>query len=157
MDFIVGLPRTSGGYDAIWVVVDRLTKSAHFLPYKTTYSLEEMSQLYINEIVRLHGVPESVISDRDPRYTSKFWKSLNVALGTKLKFSTAYHPQTDGQTERTIQILEDMLRACVIEFKGSWIHHLPLAEFSYNNSYHASIQMAPYEALYGRKCRSPLC
>ena len=157
VDLLGGLPMTQSGHDSIWVIVDRLTKSAHFLPVRTNYPMERYAQLYINEIVRLHGVPKSIISDRDPRFTSEFWESLNAAMGTKLKFSTAYHPQTDGQTERTIQTLEDMLRACAMEMSGSWDKYLPLVEFSYNNSYHSSIQMAPYEALYGRKCRSPIC
>ncbi|MCO6517297.1 MAG: DDE-type integrase/transposase/recombinase, partial [Snodgrassella sp.] len=109
------------------------------------------------EIVTRHGVPISIISDRDSRFTSHFWKSLQKALGTKLDMSTAYHPQTDGQSERTIQTLEDMLRACVIDFGKGWDKHLPLAEFSYNNSYHANVKAAPFEALYGRKCRSPVC
>jgi hypothetical protein len=121
------------------------------------YSLDKLVELYVNEIVRLHGVPVSIVSDRDPRFTSRFWGSLQKALGTKLNFSTTFHPQTDGQSERTIQILEDMLRACVLDFKGSWIDHLTLVEFAYNNSYQASIEMAPYEALYGRRCRSPIC
>ncbi|KAL5568353.1 hypothetical protein UlMin_024928 [Ulmus minor] len=128
---------------------------AHFLPIKITYSLEQLADLYVKEIVRLHGVPISIISDRDSRFTSAFWKSVQKAMGTKLKFSTAFHPQTDGQTERTIQTLEDMLRACVMEFKGAWSKYLPLIEFSYNNSYQVTIGMAPYEALYGRRCRSP--
>ena len=111
----------------------------------------------MDKIVRLHGVSVSIVSDRDPRFTSRFWESLQAALGTELRFSTAFHPQTDGQSERTIQTLEDMLRACVIEFSGSWDDHLALIEFAYNNSYQASIGMAPYEALYGRPCRTPLC
>ena len=106
--------------------------------------------------MRLHGIPVSIVSDRDSRFTSHFWRSLQTALGTQLSFSTAYHPQTDGQSERTIQILEDMLRACMMDFSGSWEDHLPLVEFAYNNSYQASIGMAPYAALYGRRCRSPL-
>ena len=97
------------------------------------------------------------MSDRDPRFTSHFWKSFQKAMGTRLTMSTAFHPQTDGQSERTIQVLEDMLRACVLDHKGSWEEHLPLVEFTYNNSYQVSIQMAPYEALYGRSCRSSLC
>ena len=105
----------------------------------------------------MHGVPVSIVSDRDPRFTSQFWKSFQKAMGTQLSMSTAFHPQTDGQSEWTIQILEDMLRACVLDLKGSWEEHLPLIEFAYNNSYQASIQMAPYEALYGRPCRSPIC
>ncbi|KAI3734185.1 hypothetical protein L6452_13649 [Arctium lappa] len=157
MDLVTGLPRSPKGHDAIWVIVDRLTKSAHFLPIKETYSLEKLARLYIDEIVTRHGVPSSIVSDRDARFTSAFWRSLQRELGSQLKLSTAYHPQTDGQSERTIQTLEDMLRACVIDFKGSWEIHLSLIEFSYNNSYHASIQIAPFEALYGRKCRTPLC
>ncbi|GJY13028.1 putative reverse transcriptase domain-containing protein [Tanacetum coccineum] len=157
MDFVSGLPRTPSGYDSIWVIVDRLTKSAHFLPMKKTDGIEKLAQLYLKEIVCRHGVPVSVISDRDSLFTSRFWVSLQKALGTQLDLSTAYHPETDGQSERTIQTLEDMLRACVIDFGSSWDRHLPLVEFSYNNSYHASIKAAPFEALYGRKCRSPVC
>uniref|UniRef100_A0A2N9I8T4 Reverse transcriptase n=1 Tax=Fagus sylvatica TaxID=28930 RepID=A0A2N9I8T4_FAGSY len=157
MDFVSGLPRSPKGHDAIWVIVDRLTKSAHFIPIRMNYSLDQLAQLYIEEIVRLHGIPVSIVSDRDPRFTSRFWKSLHKALGTNLNFSTAFHPQTDGQSERTIQILEDMLRACVLDLKGSWANHLCLVEFAYNNSFQSSIGMAPYEALYGRKCRSPIC
>ncbi|GJT10807.1 putative reverse transcriptase domain-containing protein [Tanacetum coccineum] len=111
----------------------------------------------IKEVVTRHGIPVSIICDRDPRFASHFWRSLQKALGTSLDMSTAYHPKTDGQNARTIQTLEDMLRACVIGFRNSWINHLPLVEFSYNNSYHASIKAAPFEALYGRKCRSPVC
>ncbi|GJZ04824.1 putative reverse transcriptase domain-containing protein [Tanacetum coccineum] len=124
---------------------------------KKTDSIEKLAQLYLKEIVCKHGVPTSIISDRDSLFTSRFWKSLQEAMGTQLDMSTAYHPETDGQSERTIQTLEDMLRACVIDFGSSWDRHLPLVEFSYNNSYHASIKAAPFEALYGRKCRSPVC
>ena len=119
--------------------------------------MEKLAQLYVDEIVRLHGVPVSIVSDRDPMFTSRFWPSLQTPLGTRLHFSTAFHPQTDGQSERPIQTLEDMLRACVMEFKGSWDTHLALTEFAYNNSYQASIEMAPFEALYGRKCKTPVC
>ncbi|KAK1413557.1 hypothetical protein QVD17_35332 [Tagetes erecta] len=157
MDYITKLPRTSRGNNTIWVIVDRLTKSAHFLPMKDTISMGKMAQLYVNKIVSLHGVPLSIVSDRDSRFTSRFWKGFQKAMGTRLNLSTAYHPQTDGQSERTIQTLEDMLRACVIDFGGSWDDHLPLIEFSYNNSYHTSIRAAPFEALYGRKCRTPVC
>ena len=111
----------------------------------------------MEEIVRLHGVPISIVLDRDPRFTSRFWSSLQDAMGTRLHFSTAFHPQIDGQSKKTIQTLEDMVRACVIEFKGSWDTHLSLMEFAYNNSYQSSIGMAPFEALYGRKCRTPVC
>nr|GEU98084.1 reverse transcriptase domain-containing protein [Tanacetum cinerariifolium] len=157
MDFVSRLPRTSSGYDTIWVIVDRLTKSAHFLPMKKTDTMEKLTQLYLKEIMCRHGDPISIISDRDSHFTSRFWKSLQKALGTNLDMSTAYHPQTDGQSKKTKQTLEDMLRACVIDFRSSWDRHLPLVEFSYNNSYHASIKAAPYEALYGRKCRSRVC
>ncbi|GJW04967.1 reverse transcriptase domain-containing protein [Tanacetum coccineum] len=157
MDFISVLPRTPSGYDTIWVIVDRLTKSAHFLPIKKTDTMEKLTQLYLNEIMCRHGVAISIISDQDSHFTSRFWKSLQKALGTNLDMSTAYHPQTDGQSERTIQMLKDMLRACVIDFGSSWDRYLPLVEFSYNNSYHVSIKAAPYEALYGHKCRSPVC
>ncbi|GJU49341.1 reverse transcriptase domain-containing protein [Tanacetum coccineum] len=157
MDFITKLPKTSNGHDTIWVIVDRLTKSTHFIPTRETDSMETLTRLYIKEIVSRHGVPISIISDRDSHFTSRFWKSLQSALGTQLDMSMAYHPKTDGQSERTIQTLEDMLRACVIDFGKGWERHLPLVEFSYNNSYHASIKAAPFEALYGRKCRSPVC
>ena len=157
MDFVVGLPLTGRRYDLVWVIVDRLTKSAHFLPVRTDYSLDKLAELYIKEIVRLHGIHISIISDRDPRFTSRFWGKLQEALGTRLNFSTAFHPQTDGQSERVIQILEDMLRSCVIDLEGSWDRHIALVEFVYNNSFQSSIGMAPYEALYGRKCRTPLC
>ena len=157
MDFVSGLPRTLRGFDAIWVVVDRLTKSAHFLPTKVNFSMERLAKLYIDEIVRLHGIPVSIVSDRDTRFVSQFWRSLHQAMKTKLEFSTAFHPQTDGQSERTIQTLEDMLRACVLDLKGSWDDHLSLIEFAYNNSYQATIKMAPFEALYGRRCRTPVC
>ncbi|GKD56313.1 putative reverse transcriptase domain-containing protein [Tanacetum coccineum] len=141
----------------IWVIVDRLTKSAHFLPMREDDTLEKLTRQYLKEVVSKHGVPVSIISDRDGKFTSHFWKSLNKALGTRLDMSTAYHPETDGQSERTIQTLEDMLRACVLDFGKGWDRHLPLVEFSYNNSYHTSIKAAPFEALYGRKCRSPIC
>ncbi|PKA63926.1 hypothetical protein AXF42_Ash004936 [Apostasia shenzhenica] len=121
-----------------------------------THSLEHLAKLYINEIVRLHGVPISIISYRDPRFASRRWASLQKAMGTKLSFSTSYHPETNEQSERTIQTLEDMLGACAMDFGENWKKYLSLVEFSYNNSYHASIRMAPYETLYGRKCRSLL-
>ncbi|GJY30729.1 putative reverse transcriptase domain-containing protein [Tanacetum coccineum] len=156
MDFITKLPKTKSGHDTIWVIVDRLTNSAHFLGMREDYSMERLARLYIDEIVARHGVPVSIILDRDRRFTSRFWRTLQKALGTLLDMSTAYHPQTDGQSERTIKTLEDMLRACVIDFGGNWDVHLPLVEFSYNNCYHSSIRCAPFEALYGKKCRSPV-
>ncbi|CAN4106294.1 unnamed protein product [Withania somnifera] len=137
MDFITGLPRSFRKFDSIWVIVDRLTKSAHFLPVKTNYTAEEYARLYIKEIVRLHGVPISIISDRGAQFTAKFWKSFQKSLGTQVNLSTAFHPQTDGQAERTIQTLEDIFASLCIGFKGSWDDHLPLIEFAYNNSYHS--------------------
>jgi hypothetical protein len=156
MDFIVGLPKTSKGYDSIWVIVDRLTKSAHFLPVKTTHAAKQYAQLYIDRIVSLHGIPKTIISDRGAQFIARFWEHFHAALGTRLLRSSAYHPQTDGQTERINQILEDMLRACVLTYSQKWDECLPLAEFAYNNSYQESIKMAPFAALYGRKCRTPL-
>jgi hypothetical protein len=156
MDFIVGLPHTQAGYDSIRVIVDRLTKVAHFIPVKTTYSGAKLAELYMSRIVCLHGVPKKIVSDRGSQFTSKFWEKLHESMDTKLNFSSVYHLQTDGQTERTNQILEDMLRACVLKYGKSWDKSLPYVEFSYNNSYQASIEMTPYEALYGRQCRTPL-
>nr|ABA98111.1 retrotransposon protein, putative, Ty3-gypsy subclass [Oryza sativa Japonica Group] len=156
MDFIVGLPKTATGYDSIWVIVDRLTKTARFIPVKTNYSSAKLAELYMTRIVCLHGVPKKIISDRGTQFTSHFWEKVHEALGSYLAFSTAYHPQTDGQTERTNQVLEDMLRACALDFSKDWERCLPYAEFSYNNSFQASLKMSPNEALFGRRCRTPL-
>ena len=117
--------------------------------------MDKLVQLYMDNIVRLNGTPVSIVSDRDARFTGKIWKEFQEAMGTELKVSTAFHPQTDGQSERTIQILEDLLRSCVLDWQGSWEDHLPLVEFAYNNSFQSTIGMAPFEALYGRPCRSP--
>nr|GFA49367.1 putative reverse transcriptase domain-containing protein [Tanacetum cinerariifolium] len=132
MDFVTKLPRTQGGNDTIWVVADRLTKSAHFLPMKETDPMDKLARLYLKEVITRHVIPVSIICDHDPRFTSNLWKSFQKAMGTRLDMSTAYHPQTDGQSKRTIQTLEDMLRACVIDFGNGWERHLPLIEFSYN-------------------------
>ncbi|GKD94251.1 putative reverse transcriptase domain-containing protein, partial [Tanacetum coccineum] len=131
MDFVTKLHKSSQGYDTIWVIIDRLTKSIIFTPMIETDSTEKLARMYMKE------------------------KSLQRALGTNLDMSTAYHPEMDRQSERTIQTLEDMIRACVIEPGNGWVKHFPLVEFSYNNGYHASIKGAPFEALYGQKCRSP--
>nr|GFC76251.1 reverse transcriptase domain-containing protein [Tanacetum cinerariifolium] len=124
---------------------------------RETDPLEKLAKLYMKEVVARHGIPVSIICDCDPRFASRFWRILQKALGTSLDMSMTYHPETDGQSKRTIQTLEDMLRAYAINFRKGWVNHLPLVEFSYNNSYHASIKAAPFEALYGRKCRSPVC
>nr|GEV03271.1 putative reverse transcriptase domain-containing protein [Tanacetum cinerariifolium] len=152
MDFITRLPRTKSRHDLIRVIIGQLTKSAHCLAVREDYKIERLARLYINKIVARHGVPVSIISDRDSHFTTGFWLSLQKALGTQLDLSTAYHPQIDGQSECTIQTLEDVLRACVMNFGGNWDTHLPLVELSYNNSYHSSVKCAPFEALYGRKC-----
>ena len=117
-DFVVRLPKTLGKFDSIWVVVDRLTKSAHFISVRIDYNAEQLAKVYVKEIVRLHEVALSIISDRGTQFTSKFWRKLHDELGTQLTFSTTFHPQTDGQSEMTIQVLEDMLRACVFDFGG---------------------------------------
>ncbi|KAH0705906.1 hypothetical protein KY285_010431 [Solanum tuberosum] len=149
-----GLPRSRRQHDSIWVIVDRMTKSTHFLLVKTTHSVDDYANLYIQEVVRLHGVPVSIISDRGAQFTEQFWKSFQIGLGSKVNLSTTFHPQTDGKAEHTIQTLEDMLRAAVIDLKGNWDDHLPLIEIAYSNSYHSSNQMSPYEARYGRRCMS---
>jgi transposase InsO family protein len=155
MDFIVGLLRTQPGYDSIWVIVDRLTKVTHFIPVKTTYSGPPLVELYMSRRVCLHGVQKKILSDRGTQFTLRFWERLHETLDIQLHFSSAYHPQTDGKTERANQILEDMLRACALQYGRSWDKSLPYAEFSYNNSYQESLMMAPFEMLYGRRCRTP--
>ena len=157
MEFVSDFPLTQRKHDSVWVIIDRLTKSASFLPVRLDYSMDWLKKLYVNEIIQLHGVPLSIVSNCDPRFTSRFWKELQSAMGTRLNFSTVFHPQTDGQSKSVIQVLEDMLRGCVLDFLGSWDEYISLMEFSYNNSYQSSIGMAPYEALYGRKCRTPIC
>ncbi|CAN6716946.1 unnamed protein product [Malus baccata var. baccata] len=141
MDFMYKLPRTQNGFDGVWVIVDRLTKSAHFIPVREKYPLNKLAKLFITKIVKYHEVPVNIISDRDPRFTSKFWIAFQEALGTKLLYNIAYHLQTDGQSERTIQTLEDMLRSSVLQFGDSWHDRLDLMEFTYNNSFHSSIEV----------------
>jgi transposase InsO family protein len=150
------LPKTTKGFDSIWVIIDQFTKIAHFLPVKTKNPVVTYVKLYIARILSLHGIPKTIVSDRGPQFVSKFWSELHIFLGTKLLHSSTYHPQTSGQTKRVNQILEDMLRSCVMEFPQKWDDCLPLAEFSYNNNYQESIKMAPFEALHGQRCRTPL-
>jgi hypothetical protein len=142
MDFIVGLPLTARKFNSICVIVDRLTKSAHFIPVNTNYTVQKYAEIYVACVLCLHGVPKTIISDRGSQFVACFWEQLHASLETHLIHSSAYHPQTDGQTERVNQILEDMLRACVMEYPGSWDKNLSLAEFSYNNSYQESLKMA---------------
>eukprot|EP00253_Pinus_taeda_P033985 PITA_33985 len=155
MDFITGLPRTKKGNDSMMVVVDKLSKVAHFIPVQSTYKAVQIAHLFMQNVFRLHGLPKVIISDRDVKFISTFWRTLFAELGTQLNFSTAYHPQTDGQTERVNQVLEDMLRAYVMLKPGQWEEYLHLVEFAYNNGYHTSTQLSPFEVLYGRKCRTP--
>jgi transposase InsO family protein len=150
------LPNISQKHDSIWITVDRLTETAHFIPVHTTFNAKSYAEIYLDRIVCLHGVPKTIISNRGTQFVAHFWEQLQESLGTKLIQSSAYHPQTDGQTERVNQILEDMLRACVIHYDKNWDKCLPLSEFSFNNSYQACLKMAPFKALYGRRCRTPL-
>jgi hypothetical protein len=156
MDFINRLPRTPRGNDSIWVIVNRLTKVTHFIPVRTMYGRDKLAKLYIDNILKLHGIPKLIISDQGAQFVSKFYRSLHQALKTNLDFSSTYHPQTDGQTKRVNQVLEDMLRACVLTYCKNWEDNLAFAEFSYNNGYHTSLKKAPFEVLYGRKCHTPL-
>nr|GFB23699.1 transposon Ty3-I Gag-Pol polyprotein [Tanacetum cinerariifolium] len=154
-DFVTKLPKSSQGYDTNWVIVDRLTKSAIFTPIRKTDPMDKLARIYLKEVVTRHGIHVSIISDRDPRFASNFWRSLQNALGTRLDMSIAYHPETDGQSEGSIQTLKDMLRAGAIDFGKGWVNHLPLVEFSYNNSYHASIKATPFEALMVKSVVQP--
>jgi hypothetical protein len=156
MNFIVGLPRTSRGYNSIWVIVDHLTKSAHFIPVSTTYSVRQYAELYMLHIVCYHGILKTIVSDRGSIFVARFWEQLHECLGTHLIQSSAYHPQVDGQTERVNQIIEYMLHSCVLNDGPKWDKHFPLAKFSYNNNYQESIKISPFKALYGRPYRTPL-
>jgi len=157
MDFVLGFPKGKKGNDAIWVIVNHLTKSALFLSIKMTDSVDKLAKIYINEVVQLYEIPVSIISDRDPRFTSRLWSIIQHVSGKRLDINTAFHLQTDGQSEKVIQVLEDLLRACMLEFGGNWKKHIALVEFMYNSSHQTTIGMAPYNALYGRRCRTPLC
>jgi hypothetical protein len=155
MDFITRLPTSNKKNDAIMVVVDKLSKSTHFIPVRSTWKAIDIAQVFMKEIFRLHGMPKEIVSDRDMKFTSNFWKSLMVGLETKLFFSIAYHPQTDRQIERVNQILEYMLRMHVMHQPKKWEDYLPLVEFAYNNNYQAFLKMSPFEVLYGRPCNTP--
>jgi transposase InsO family protein len=150
MDFVVGLPLTPHRHNAILVIVDKLTKSAHFILIRDTYDVTDVAHVFVSEVIRLHEIPKKIISDRDSRFTSRFWISLQSALGTQLNLIATYHPKTDGKTERVNQVMEEMLRMYVMDNQTHWEKYLPLVEFTYNNSFHSSIGMPPYEALYGR-------
>jgi transposase InsO family protein len=152
----MGLHLTDRKFDLMWVIVDRLSKSAHFIPVHTHDDARQYAEIYVACMLCLHGVLKTIISDRGSQFVTRFCEQLQACLRTHLIHSSAYHPQMDGQTERDNQILEDMLRACVLEHQGSWDQILPWAEFSYNNSYQESLKMAPFEVLYGRRCHTPL-
>jgi hypothetical protein len=151
MDFITILPKTSKQHDSIMVVVENLTKDAHFIPLKTTHKATDVVDIFLKEVASLHEIPKMIVSDRDPKFTSNFWKGLFKGFRTNLNFSTAYHPESDRQTERVNRVIEDMLRMYVMDKPSRWEDYLYLVEFTYNNGYHASLKMSPFEALYGRK------
>jgi hypothetical protein len=151
MDFIIGLPISTKQNNDIMVVVEKLSKATHFIPINSTCKEIDISNIFMKEIFRLHGMPKEIISDRDTKFTSNFWKSLFVGFETKMIFSTSYHPQTNGKTERVNQVLEYMLRMCVMNQPKKWEDYLPLVEFAYNNGYQESLKMSPFEALHGRK------
>jgi hypothetical protein len=156
IDFITKFPRTTRKHDSIMVVVDKLTKDAHFVPVKMTHTTTNIAEIYMREIARLHGIPKEIVSDRDTKFTSNFWRGLFKGFGTNMNFSTTYHPQSDGKIERVNQVIEDMLRMYVMDKPSKWEDYLHLVEFSYNNGYQASLKMSPFEALYGRKCNTPV-
>jgi hypothetical protein len=152
----MGLPMTAHKFDSIWAIVDRLSKSVHFISINTKYRVEKYAKIYITHVLCLHWVPKTIISDWGSQFIARFWEQLHVSLGTHLIHSSNYHAQTDGQTKWVNQILEDMLGACVLEHQESWDKNLPHAKFSYNNSYQESLKMAPFEVLYGHRCNTPL-
>jgi hypothetical protein len=151
MDFITKLPRTNKQHDSIMVVVDNLTKVSHFIPVKLNHKETNVVDVYMKEIARLHGIPKTIVSDRDPKFTSKFWKGLFNGFVTNLNFSTAYNPKSDGQIERVNQVIEDILRMYVMDKPSKWEDYLHLVEFAYNNGYQASLKMSPFEEIYGKK------
>jgi len=156
LDFVTALPNVRGGFDSVLVVVDRLTKVAHFIPVKSTHTVVDITRIFIKDIFRLHGMPKVLVSDRDTKFTSNFWSAFFQGIGTSLSMSTAYHPQSDGQTERVNQVMEDMLRMYCLEQPTKWYEYLPLVEFAYNNTFHSSIGMTPFSALYGQEVVSPV-
>jgi transposase InsO family protein len=156
MDFITGLPRMSKQHDSIMVVVEKLTKSAHLILLKTTHKAGDVTDIFLKEVAYLHEIPKTIVSDRDPKFTSNFWKELFKGFRTNLNFSTTYHPESNGQTKRVNRVIEHMMRMYVMDKPSRWEDYLHLVEFAYNNGYHASLKMSPFEALYGRKCNTPV-
>jgi hypothetical protein len=156
MDFITNLPKTSKQHDSIMVVVDKLTKATHFIRVKLTHKETNIVDIHMKEVAKLHVVPKIIMFDRDPNFTSNFWKGLSKGFGTNINFNTTYHPNSDGKTERVNQVIEDMLRMYVMEKPLNWEYYLHLVEFSYNNGYQASLKMSPFEALYRRNFNTPI-
>ena len=155
MDFVTGLPKSVSGLDAILVMVDKRTKMAHFDPCKTTCDAEQTAQLSVHNVVRLHGMPLKILTDRGPQFTSKFTEAVLHLLGTRQALATAYHPQTDGRTERMNAVMEDMLRHYVSADQNDWDQHLDMAEFAVNSAVQESTQMSPFELNYGYPPRTP--
>jgi hypothetical protein len=156
MDFIMGLPRIGKLHDSIMVVVEKLTKYAHFIPLKTTHKAADVVDIFMKEVARLHGIPKTIVSNRDLKFTSNFWKGLFKGFRMNMNFSIAYHPETDGQMKRVNRVIEDMLRMYVMDKPSKWEDYLHLVEFSYNNGYHASLKMSPFEELYDKRCNTPV-
>ena len=156
MDFITALPKVTGNFDSIFVVIDWLTKVVHLIPTRTTALASDVAQLFVKEIVRLHGIPARIISDRDAKFTSKFWTAMFQSVCTRLNLSSAYHLETDGQTERVKQVLEDMLRAYVSKKQSNWESYLPIIEFAYNSAKHVSTGFSPFMLMYGFQPCSPV-
>jgi hypothetical protein len=156
MDFITKFPRTSKQHDSIMVAVENITKAAHFIPMKITQKETNVANIYMREVTRLHDIPKTIVSDRDPNFNSNFWKGLFKGFKTNLKFSTTYHPESDGKTERVNQVIEDMIRMYVMEKPSKWEDYVHLVEFTYNNGHKASLKMSPFEVIYGKKCNTPI-
>jgi hypothetical protein len=156
MDFITGLPITSKKHDSIMVVMEKLTKYAHLIPLKTTHRATDVANIFLKEVAHLHRIPKTIVSDRDSKFTSNFWKGLFKGFRMNLNFSTTYHPESDGQKKRVNRVVEDILRMYLMDKPSRWEDYLHLVEFAYNNGYHASLKMSPFEALYGRKCNTPV-
>jgi hypothetical protein len=154
--FITKLPSKTRQHDSIMVVVEKLTKVVHFVPVNTTHTTTNIAEIYMREISRLHGIPRTIVSDKDKKFTSIFWRGLFKGFGTNINFSIGYHPQSYGEKERVNRIIEDMLRIYVVDKPSKWEDYLHLVEFAYNNGYRASLRMSPFEALYGWKCNTPL-
>jgi hypothetical protein len=156
MDFITKFPRTSKQHDVIMVVVDKLTKAAHFIPMKVTHKETNVFDICMMELAHLHVIPKIIVYDRDSKFTSKLWKGLFKGFETNLNFNIAYHPENDGKKERVKQVIEDMIRMYVMDKPSKWEDYLHLVEFSYNNGYKESLKMNPFEELYGRNCNTPI-